>query len=89
MKPATAQARYSTSPTEQELLNAFLEYIPDCVYFKDRDSRFVRISRALANRFGLKDPCEATGKTDSDMFSSEHRSRHSPMSKKLSEQVSR
>src|SRR5262249_27536391 len=52
--------------------NAFLEHIPDCVYFKDRESRFVRISRALANRFGLKDPNQAIGKTDSHMFSSEH-----------------
>jgi PAS domain S-box-containing protein len=72
MKPATAKAAYSALPTDQELLNAFLEHIPDCVYFKDRDSLFVRISRALANRFGLKDPSESFGKADSDMFSSEH-----------------
>src|SRR5437763_10785243 len=40
---------------ENDLLQAFLEHIPDDVYFKDRDSRFVRISRSLASRFGLSD----------------------------------
>ena len=57
---------------EEDLLNVFLEHIPDGVYFKDRESRFVRISRSLAMRFGLKDPSEAFHKTDFDMFSEEH-----------------
>ena len=72
MKAAAAKATSSGSPTDQELLSAFLEYIPDGIYFKDRESRFVRISRTLANRFGLKDPDAAIGRMDSDMFSSEH-----------------
>ena len=55
-----------------ELLDALLEHIPDLVYFKDRESRFVRISRALANRFGLSDPAQALNKTDFDMFAPEH-----------------
>ncbi len=57
---------------EADLLDAFLEHIPDGVYFKDRDSRFVRISRSLAIRFGLNDPAEAINKTDFDVFSEEH-----------------
>ena len=57
---------------EENLLRAFLKHIPDGVYFKDRDSRFVRISRSLAARFGLKDPSDAIQKTDFDMFSPEH-----------------
>lgn len=60
------------APLEQELLNAFLEHIPDSVYFKDLDSRFVRISRSLATHCGLSDPEQAVNKTDSDVFSSEH-----------------
>ncbi len=57
---------------ERDLLNAFLEHIPDTVFFKDRDSRFLRISRAAADRFGLVDPEQAVNKTDADIFSSEH-----------------
>ena len=57
---------------EQPLLHAFLKHVPDGVYFKDCDSRFVLISQSLALRFGLSDPAEAINKTDFDMFSSEH-----------------
>jgi PAS domain S-box-containing protein len=57
---------------KEDLLRAFLEHIPDAVYFKDRESRFVRIRRSLAGRFGLSDPVEAINKTDFDMFSAEH-----------------
>lgn len=59
-------------PSERALLEAFLEHIPDNVYFKDRDSRFVCISRAMADYLGLASPAQALGKADSDIFSSEH-----------------
>ena len=67
-----ADREYST---DRDFLNAFLEHIPDHVYFKDRNSRFLRVNRALANSFGFKDPAEATAKADSDMFTPEHASR--------------
>ncbi len=57
---------------ERELLDALMRNIPDAVYFKDRDSRFIRISQAQADTFGLDSPEEAIGKTDADMFSGEH-----------------
>lgn len=58
--------------TNEDLLRAFLEHIPAGVYFKDRQSRFVRISRSLAERFGFRDPASAIGKTDFEIFSEEH-----------------
>ncbi|MGA2084760.1 MAG: EAL domain-containing protein [Terracidiphilus sp.] len=66
---ALGERRYQM---ERELLEAFLEHIPDNVFFKDRDSRFMRIGRAMTAFFGLADPDEAVGKTDADMFSGEH-----------------
>ncbi|TWT66635.1 PAS domain-containing hybrid sensor histidine kinase/response regulator [Allorhodopirellula solitaria] len=54
------------------LMNAWFENIPDAVYFKDRRSRFVRISRAHAKMFGLSNPRDAVGKTDADFFGDEH-----------------
>ncbi len=56
------------------LMNAWFDNIPDAVYFKDRRSRFVRISRAHAKMFGLSNPKDALGKTDADFFGDEHAS---------------
>jgi diguanylate cyclase (GGDEF)-like protein/PAS domain S-box-containing protein len=60
------------SSMDRDLLSAFLEHIPDTVFFKDRESRFLRISHAGANHFGLADPEQAVNKTDAQIFSSEH-----------------
>jgi diguanylate cyclase (GGDEF)-like protein/PAS domain S-box-containing protein len=60
---------------DRDLLRAFLKYIPDNVYFKDRDSRFVRISSAMAKYCNLADPRAAIQKTDADIFSPEHAQR--------------
>jgi diguanylate cyclase (GGDEF)-like protein/PAS domain S-box-containing protein len=57
---------------DRYLLDTFLEHTPDSVYFKDEMSRFIRISRALADRLGLDEPAEAIGKTDFDFFAPEH-----------------
>ncbi len=45
------------------LLSHILEHSTDNIYFKDLDSRFIRISRAQAKYLGLTDPDEAVGKT--------------------------
>lgn len=58
--------------TEKSLLDALMNNIPDSIYFKDKQSRFLRINKALAEKFGLNSPAEAIGKTDFDVHSPEH-----------------
>ena len=57
---------------ERDMLNTLLENIPDRIYFKDEQSRFIRINHALTQLFGMKRPEEAYGKTDADFYGGEH-----------------
>ena len=57
---------------ERNLLNALMDTTPDHIYFKDIDSRFLRINKSHAELFGLSDPKQAQGKTDFDFFTEEH-----------------
>jgi len=57
---------------ERFLLHTLMNNLPDSIYFKDEQSRFLRISKALADAFGLSDPADAAGKSDADFFGAEH-----------------
>ena len=54
---------------KQYIVDAFMQNVPDAIYFKDRESRIMRANQAHARRMGLTDPSEAIGKTDFDFFS--------------------
>ena len=56
---------------EHFLLNTLLEHSPDFVFFKDSDSRFMRVSETLARHLGFASPAEAVGKSDADVFGPE------------------
>lgn len=57
---------------EHYLLHSLMNNVPAHIYFKDSESRFIRINEAHARSFGLTDPGLATGKTDFDFFTEEH-----------------
>ena len=57
---------------EGHLFHAVLDNIPDFIYFKDLQSRFVRTTSALVRAFGLKASEDLVGKTDFDFFTHEH-----------------
>jgi len=57
---------------EKYYIDALLNNIPDHVYFKDLESRFLRINKALAQVHGFDDPVKVVGMTDFDFFTSEH-----------------
>lgn len=57
---------------ERYLLHSLLKSLPDNVYFKDRDSRFLRVSDAMARWFGCDDPSEMVGLSDHDFFAAQH-----------------
>lgn len=57
---------------ERTLMTTLMENLPYRIYFKDLDSRFIAVSRTLAQIHGRKDRSELIGLTDRDLYSREH-----------------
>jgi PAS domain S-box-containing protein len=57
---------------KRTLVNAFLENVPDAVYFKDRQFRFIAVSKSKAARHGFANPADLVGKSDADLFAGAH-----------------
>lgn len=71
MSPAGPSAPAAGNVLEHTLVLAFLQNVPDCVYFKDRDSRFIAVSRSMCEKVGHA-PEELIGRTDFDFFAEAH-----------------
>ncbi len=56
---------------EQMIINSLMNNLPDHIYFKDINSRFIRNNKAHALSFGLDDPEQIVGKSDFDFFTKE------------------
>lgn len=57
---------------EKSLMDALMNNLPDAVYFKDLESRFIKVSKSMASLFKLERPEELYGKSDFDFFTKEH-----------------
>jgi PAS domain S-box-containing protein len=57
---------------ERHLLESLMTTMPDNVYFKDVDSRFVRVNAAMAAHLGISSPAEVVGLSDHDIFADAH-----------------
>ena len=57
---------------EKSLFDSLMDNITESIFYKDLNSRFIRINTACAEKFGIKNPEQAVGKTDFDFFSEEH-----------------
>ncbi|MCX6151902.1 MAG: PAS domain S-box protein [Ignavibacteriales bacterium] len=53
---------------ERNLLNTLIENIPDRIYAKDTNGKFIICNKALVTRMGITNPDEIVGKTDFDFL---------------------
>ncbi len=56
---------------KENLLTTLMDYLPDNIYFKDLDSRFVAVNRAKSCRSGEAEPSDMVNKSDFDYFTEE------------------
>ncbi|MEO5886385.1 MAG: PAS domain S-box protein, partial [Anaerolineales bacterium] len=62
------QERTAALSQANTLLQTMLDHVPDHIFFKDLQSRFIRNSRSQAEMLGLSDPSQVVGKSDFDFF---------------------
>jgi two-component system, sensor histidine kinase and response regulator len=57
---------------EKYLLETLLTNIPDSIYFKDCESRFIRLSQSCATKLGVPSARDAIGRGDAEFFLADH-----------------
>lgn len=57
---------------EKLLLDTLLENLPDSIYFKDLESKFLRVSHSMAEKWDLYSSDQLIGKSDYDLFGEEN-----------------
>jgi len=57
---------------DHQLLMALMDTIPDRIYFKDREGRFISVNRAMKEFFHTADDSFFKGRTDFDLYLPEH-----------------
>ncbi|MFZ6027474.1 MAG: substrate-binding domain-containing protein [Chloroflexota bacterium] len=57
---------------EKYLFDSLMQSLPDEIYFKDRESRFIHVNPAMMRHHGVQDASTLLGKTDFDLFDEAH-----------------
>ncbi|NJM15677.1 MAG: PAS domain-containing protein [Bacteroidales bacterium] len=57
---------------EKILFDSLLDNLSEHIYFKDKDSKFIRFSKSLQDSFKANSPEDLLGKSDFDFFTDEH-----------------
>jgi two-component system, sensor histidine kinase and response regulator len=57
-----------TLSAERQILHALIDNVPDFMYVKDTDCRFLLANMSVARQMGAKGPEELLGKTDFDFY---------------------
>ncbi len=61
----------SKKPFKLDLLHTLIDNMPDWIYIKDRESKYILVNKHMANSHGIKDPEVMNGKTDFDYYPKE------------------
>lgn len=68
---ARPEATKRSLDRDQDLLHALMESMPEQIYFKDTEGRFLRINQVQANALGVSHPDDAIGTRDNDYYVNE------------------
>lgn len=63
---------HSQLKQEKALMDSLLNNLPDAVYFKDKKSKFIKVSKSMSKLFNLENQEDLYGKSDFDFFGIEH-----------------
>ncbi len=57
---------------ERHLFKVLMENTTDSIYFKDKESRFIKVNQSTVEKLGFSSESEVVGKSDFDIFTDEH-----------------
>jgi PAS domain S-box-containing protein len=77
LQDAMARQKQVEAELEKErfLFQTLMDNLPHRIYFKDANSRFIKVNKAMLSLFKVTDANDVIGKTDSDFFSPEEAAR--------------
>src|SRR4051794_22924395 len=71
LKDAEAAVRLRQIRKERDLMRMIIDHLPDCIYAKDTDGKFILNNIAHAKDLGAESPAWMKGKSDFDFFPKE------------------